>query len=74
MSTNQDLIGLWQSSKTELAFANSDAGGMITDGSSTTTVFFSRSGTGGSSFSKEPANNVTASNTYVLVNFWFIHS
>jgi hypothetical protein len=73
MSSNQDLIGLWQSSKTELTDASSDAGGMITDGSTTTTVFFSRSGSTGSSFPPTAANGISGNTNYTEVNFWFIH-
>jgi hypothetical protein len=74
MSGNQDLIGMWMSSKTELTFGQSDAGGLTTDGSTTDKIFFARSGSTTANFPKENGSSISGSTNYVAVNFWFVHN
>ena len=72
MSTTQDLVGILVESNSPHVFSGDQAGVIVTDGTTTTTVFPVINGTftspfptGGSSFD---------ASSYLEVNFWFIHA
>jgi hypothetical protein len=73
MSTFQDMIGTWASSHSETIYPNGDAGPMVTDGATTTTVFFAQSGSSGLAFPSAAGNGIAHTGDFVLMNFWFIH-